>query len=84
MDELLNFFKQYFYFETLDKRGAPVLALFFLFLLVAESRRQLRRRKTDPWKRIKSNLGLTATALLVIRLALIPVLVLVAKWAQEQ
>lgn len=84
MDELINFFEQYFYFEMLDQWGAPLLVAFFIFLLIAETRRRLRKRKTDRWNRIKTNIGVAVTAMMALRLALIPALVLFAKWAEEE
>lgn len=84
MDELISFFKQYFYFEILDQWGAPLLMAFFVLLFVLESRRRLRKRKTDRWDRIKTNIGVAVTAMMALRLALIPALVLFAKWAEEQ
>ena len=84
MDELINFFKQYFYFEILDVWGAPLLMVFFISLLVAESKRRLRKRKADRWDRIKTNIGVAVTAMMTLRLALIPALVFFAKWAGEE
>lgn len=83
MDELLNFFEQYFYFELLDQWGAPLLMAFFVFLLIAETRRRLRKWKADRWDRLKTNIGVAVTAMMSLRLALIPALVLFAKWAEE-
>ena len=84
MDELINFFRQYFYFEILDQWGAPLLMGFFVFLLVAETRRRLRKRKTDRWNRIKTNIGVAVTAMAALRLALIPALALLALWAEDK
>lgn len=84
MDELINFFEQYIYFEILDQWGTPLLMAFFVFLLVVETRRRLRKRKADRWNRIKTNIGVAVTAMMALRLALIPALVLFAKWAEEE
>lgn len=84
MDELISFFKQYFYFEILDTYGGPLLAVFFVGLFTAETVRQLRKRKVSRWRRIKSNIGVAATAILALRLVLIPALVLLAKWAETK
>lgn len=84
MDELISFFERYFYFEILDKWGVPVLAVFFIFLAIAETRKRLRNRKADRWNRIKTNIGVAVTAMLALRLVLIPALVLLAKWAEAQ
>lgn len=83
MDELINFVKQYFYFEFFDKLGVPVLFVFTLCLFVAETVRQLRKRKVSRWQRIKTNAGIAATALFALRVGLIPALVLVAKWTES-
>lgn len=84
MDELITFLEEYFYFEILDQWGAPILMAFFIFLLIAETRSRLRKRKTDRWDRIKSNIGVAVTAMMTLRLALIPSLVLFAKWGEEE
>lgn len=84
MNNLINFFEQYFYFEILDQWGAPLLMGFFVLLLVAETRRRLRKRKTDRWNRIKTNIGVAVTAIMALRLALIPALVLLAVWAEDK
>lgn len=83
MDKLINFFEQYFYFEILDQWGSPLLMVLFVFLLIAETRRRLRKRKTSRWDRIKTNIGVAVTAMMALRLALIPALVLFAKWAED-
>lgn len=84
MDELIIFFEKYIYFETLDKWGAPLLILVFIFLLVAETRKQLRKRKSSRWQRIKNNIGVAAFGIVALRLVLIPALVLFAMWAEEE
>lgn len=84
MDELIFFFEEYIYFETLDKFGAPVLTLFFIFLLVAETRNPLRRRKTRRWERIKNNMGVAGFGIISLRLVLIPALVFFAIGAEEE
>jgi sterol desaturase/sphingolipid hydroxylase (fatty acid hydroxylase superfamily) len=83
MDTLTNVIKEYFYFEILDEWGVPVLLSFTVFLFIAETLWQLRKRKVSRWKRIKTNIGIAATALFMLRVALIPGLVLVAKWAED-
>lgn len=86
MEDLLYYFKQYFYFETFDKYGLPFLLLFTGFLLLAENVQKLRKRKLSgwnrKWKRIKINVLVAASALFTLRIALIPLLVLIAKWAE--
>lgn len=82
MDEVVNFLMQHFYFEVFDKWGVPILIVFTLFLFIAETVRQLRKRKISRWKRIKMNAGVAVTAFFTLRVALIPALVLVAKWAE--
>ncbi|MEX2335792.1 MAG: sterol desaturase family protein [Fulvivirga sp.] len=83
MDELTTVFKEYFYFEILDKWGMPILLTLIISLFIAETIKQLRKRKISRWKRIKTNLGVAAVALFVLRIALIPALVLVAKLAED-
>ncbi len=83
MDELTNYFQQYFYFEIFDKWGLPILLTITIFLFIAETIWQLRKRRISRWKRIKTNIGIAATALFVLRLALIPFLVWVSKWAED-
>lgn len=83
MEQLINFFKQYVYFEILDKWGMPILLFLTVLLFTAETVRQLRKRKIVRWKRIKMNIALAIPALFTLRVALIPVLVLLAKWAGD-
>lgn len=83
MEQLLNFFQRYFYFELLDEWGAPVLIGLFILLFLAETFKRLRKLKTSRWKRIKRNIGIAVTAVLAVRLALIPALVFLAIWAEN-
>lgn len=82
MEEIIEFIKDYFYFPLLDKRGAPIIAATFILLLLAETFRRLRKLKTNRKQRIKNNIALAFTALPALRLALIPALVLLARWAE--
>ncbi len=83
MNELLNFFKTYFYFELLDVWGAPILIGLFILLFIAESLRRLRKLKADRLERIRTNLGVAVTAVLALRITLIPALVFLAMWAED-
>lgn len=84
MQELIDLFRQYFYFKVLDLYGAPILAGLLILLFFAETRKWLRKRKADKWQRIRRNIGIAISAFFALRLVLIPVLVLLAKWVQEE
>jgi len=84
MNEWIAFVKEHFYFPILDQIGGPSLGILITFLLVAESIWILRPRKISRWERIKTNFGVAISALLVLRIALIPFLVLTAQWAYTQ
>lgn len=84
MDRLIEIFERYFFFPIFDFWGTPILIVLFVGLFLAETYRRLRRLKISRWERIKSNFGLALTAMPVLRLALIPALVLVARWAQTE
>lgn len=82
MDHILEFFQRHFYFQVLDEWGVPILLSIFVLLFTAETTFRLRKLKASRWKRIKRNLGVAVTAAAAVRLALIPVLVYLAKWAE--
>lgn len=67
----------------LDQYGAPIVIGLFLLLLAGEIWRPLRRRVQSHLKRLLTNVAVAASAAVVIRLALIPVVVLVAHWSRE-
>ncbi|MDT0643778.1 sterol desaturase family protein [Zunongwangia sp. F363] len=81
--ETVEFVKEYFYFEILDKYGGPVLAVSAVLLFLAESYRRLRKLKSSRWKRIKRNLSIAFTAVMALRLSLIPALVYLALFAED-
>ncbi|MDT0675857.1 sterol desaturase family protein [Autumnicola musiva] len=83
MEKVLDFFKDFIYFEILDKWGGPVLAASFLLLFLAETYRRLRKLKAERWKRIKRNIGIAFTAVMALRLALIPALIYLSVLAEN-
>lgn len=84
MDRLIEIFEIYFFFPIFDFWGTPILVTLFIIFFISESFRRLRKLKVSRWERIKSNFGLALTAMPILRLALIPVLVLVARWTQAE
>lgn len=84
MEKITEFIKDHFYFPLLDEWGAPVIAVSFILLFLAETYRRLRKLKADRKQRLKNNIGLAFTALPVLRLALIPAMVLFARWAETK
>ncbi|WP_373056558.1 sterol desaturase family protein [Zunongwangia sp. H14] len=81
--EALELVKEYFYFEILDKYGGPVIAACLLLFFFAESYRRLRKLKAYRWRRIKTNIGVAFTAVMALRLLLIPAMVYLAVFAEN-
>ena len=84
MTRYIEIFEQHFFFPIFDFWGTPILLALFIIFFIAETYRRLRRNKISRWERIKSNIILAATAMPVLRLALIPALVFVARWAEQE
>lgn len=70
-------------YPLFDTVGGPLLAALFLFLLWRETRRPLRARAQSRWRRLVINGAVSASAALVLRLLLIPVVLWVA-WEVER
>jgi sterol desaturase/sphingolipid hydroxylase (fatty acid hydroxylase superfamily) len=64
--------------KNFDYIGAPLLAGFFVVLLVLETRYKLRRRVQNRWERIKINLTVAIPAFILLRLMFLPAVVLLA------
>lgn len=72
------------FYPILDQYAAPLLVTLFVVLLYLEYKWPLRRWVASMFRRFLVNAGVAAPAFLVLRLALIPVSVAVAYWAQQQ
>lgn len=70
-------------YPILDFIGTPLLVTALIFLLALETWRPLRRRLQSRLKRLMTNAAIGATAMVTVRLALIPVVVLAAKWSHD-
>lgn len=64
--------------RVFDLRGTPVLATVFFALFIAESKRQLRKRKQPRLKRLITNSVAAIPAFTLLRFLLIPVMVRLA------
>ncbi|MFN3652813.1 MAG: sterol desaturase family protein [Armatimonadota bacterium] len=71
-------------YPILDFLGGPLLFGLFLFFLLLETWRPLRRRVQPRLERLLTNGALAATATLLLRLVLIPVVVWVAALAERE
>ena len=70
--------------KLFDKKGIPILATVFLVLFVAESRRQLRKRKSSRLERGIINTAVSLPAFSLLRLLFLPLMVSLAKKSGEQ
>lgn len=66
-----------------DFGGAPILAAGVLGLFFLEKKYALRERKDSLWERLKTNALVTSTAVVALRLSLIPALVKAASLAER-
>lgn len=64
--------------QVFDKKGVPVLAVAFVALFIAESRRCLRSRKMSRLKRIETNSVVAIPSFSLLRFLLLPVMVWLA------
>lgn len=80
LSKVFSSLKEHFYFPLLDNIGFPVLAGIFILLFVVEMLQPLRRRKASHGNRILTNAGVASTAIFALRIALIPLMVAVAKF----
>lgn len=69
--------------RTLDHFGTPLLTLAFLFLIWLQWRRPLRRQHFQAFGRLLRNLVLSIPSACVMRLAMLPIPVAVALWAER-
>ena len=68
---------------VLDVYGGPLLLAVFVFLLFAEYKWSLRRWAQSFGRRLLTNVGVAVPTFLVMRLALIPALLAMGYWAQQ-
>jgi sterol desaturase/sphingolipid hydroxylase (fatty acid hydroxylase superfamily) len=68
----------------LDCFGTPLFLGLLLILLWSQTRRPLRRRRYSAWRRALRNFVFSAPAFALLRLALIPIPLAAAWWAQEE
>lgn len=61
-----------------DSKGGPVLAAIFIGLFIAESRRQLRKRKTSRVQRIVTNTIVAVPSFSLLRFVFLPAMVKIA------
>jgi sterol desaturase/sphingolipid hydroxylase (fatty acid hydroxylase superfamily) len=75
----------FFQVPLLDSIGSPLItgSLLLLLLLWLQWKRPLRRQHFAAWRRIARNLIFGVPAFLVLRLALIPIPLAAATWAQQ-
>ena len=66
-----------------DFKGAPILATAFLMLLVLESRKELRKRKSSRIRRVVTNSIVSIPAFALLRFAFLPLMVKVAHLNQR-
>ena len=64
--------------RVFDKKGAPVLTAVFLCLFIAESRRQLRKRRQPKMKRAVINTTVAIPSFSLLRFVLLPVMIWLA------
>ncbi|MEO8795705.1 MAG: sterol desaturase family protein [Daejeonella sp.] len=64
--------------KVFDSKGGPLLAATFLFLFIAESRRQLRKRKEQKEKRVIINSIVAIPSFGLLRFAFLPAMVWLA------
>ena len=69
--------------QYLTAFGGPILLGLFVCFFMLETWRSLRRRILPRIRRVATNLGLAAIAIPCIRLAVVPVAVLVAQWGSQ-
>ena len=69
--------------RAFDALAGPALAPWFVFLMIAEARWPLRRRVEGWVPHVARNAASGALAVIVARLAVLPVLVTVAAWAER-
>lgn len=69
--------------KLFDLRGAPVLALAFALLMVAEGRRQLRKRAQPRFKRAVINSLVSIPAFSLLRFLFLPLMVRIALKNQQ-
>jgi hypothetical protein len=68
----------------MDYLGRPLLACVFLALLLLQWRFPLRRQHFSMLHRLVRNLVLSIPGFAVVRLAMLPIPLAVAVWAQDQ
>ncbi len=61
-----------------DSKGGPVLTAVFIVLFIAESRRQLRKRKTSRVQRIVTNTVVAVPSFSLLRFVFLPAMVKIA------
>ena len=84
MDRFLDWLVEWFRVHPVfDRVGSPLVLGLVLLLLGLEAWRPLRRRVQPRLKRLPTNFALAVTAVLVVRLVLIPVVVYVATLAHR-
>ncbi len=64
--------------KIFDAKGGPVLMAVFIVLFVAESRRQLRKRKQSRVKRIATNTVMALPSFSLLRFVFLPLIVKIA------
>ena len=68
----------------LDNVGAPLLTVLFLLLLWLQWRRPLRQARFSAWRRLVRNFVFSAPGFAVLRLAMVPLPLAVAAWAEQR
>ncbi|GAB4010167.1 sterol desaturase family protein [Spirosoma migulaei] len=66
-----------------DSVGSPLLVLFFALMLFLQWRRPLRVLHFKPLRRVVRNIGFALPAFVTLRLALLPIPLLAARWAHD-
>lgn len=70
--------------KVFDFKGAPILAVIFVVLFIAEKKRPLRKRKLEPTKRLITNALVAVPSFLLVRLMFIPAIVAIAGFNRKR